>query len=114
MKDLELQRIIIHNRHEEEPYDLTKFYHKENHDVRRRGVVGEPGSIPGGVRNFNFYPGTMCVYFVCVLSCVVNGDGPGIVRTIYSGRPAFVYLSSVLVQSLLLLLQATNPQSFEF
>ena len=49
---------------------------------RRRGVFGRipafqfggPGSIPGGVWNFNFYPGTGCVSFVVfcpVLSSVV-------------------------------------------
>ena len=40
--------------------------------IRRRGVVGRvpafqpngPGSIPGGVRNFNFCPGIGCVSFV--------------------------------------------------
>ena len=75
---------------------------------RRRGVVcwvstfqpGGPGSIPGGVRNFNFYPGTGCV--LCVLSDVVSGGDPDIVLTTYSGRPAIVYLSSVMVHSLLL------------
>ena len=44
--------------------------------IRRRGVVGrvpafQPGglgSISGGVRNFNSYPGIQCVSFVCVLS----------------------------------------------
>ena len=53
---------------------------------------GGPGSIPGGVRNFNF--------------CVVFGGGPDIVLTTHSGRPALVYLSSFLVQKLLLPLQA--------
>ena len=40
--------------------------------VHRRGVAGNvpafqlcgPGSVPGGVKNFNFYPGTGCVSFV--------------------------------------------------
>ena len=44
--------------------------------MRRRGVVGRvpafqpggSGSIPGGVRNFNFCPGIGYVSFVCVLS----------------------------------------------
>ena len=49
--------------------------------VRHRGVVGRvpvfqpggPGSIPGRVRNFNFYPRTGCVYseFSPVLSLAV-------------------------------------------
>ena len=71
----------------------------------RRGEVGRvsafkpggPGSIPDGVRNFNSYPGIGCVSFVCVLSYVVSGGGPDIVLTTHSGRPALVYLSSVLV-----------------
>ena len=79
--------------------------------VRRRGVVGrvpafqlgDPGSIPCGIRNFNFYPGTRCVSFVCFLSCVVCGGSPDIVLITHSGRTALVYLCrpSVLVQSLL-------------
>ena len=78
--------------------------------IRRRDVVGRvpafqpggPGSIPGGVRNFNFCPGIGCVSFLCVLSCVVFSGGPDIVLTTHSGRSALVYLSSVLVQRLLL------------
>ena len=42
------------------------------------------------------------VSFDCVLSCVVFSRGPVIVLTIHSGRPALLYLSSVLVQRLLL------------
>ena len=53
-----------------------------------------------------------CVFFVCVLSSVVFGGGPDIVLTTHSGRPALVYLSSVLVQRLLLLLQASDPRAF--
>ena len=75
--------------------------------VWTRGVVGRvasfqpggPGSIYGGVRNFNFCPGIGCVSFVCVLSCVVFGGGPDILLTTHSGRPALVYLSSVLVET---------------
>ena len=55
---------------------------------------GGPGSIPGGVRNFNFCPGIGCVSFVCVPSSVVFGGGPDIVLTTHSGRPALVYLPS--------------------
>ena len=86
----------------------------------RRGMVGRvpafqpdgPGSIPGGVRNFKICPGIGCVSFVCVLSCVVFGRGPGIVLTTHSGRPGLVYLSSVLVQRLLLPLQASDLRAF--
>ena len=75
--------------------------------IRRRGLVGRvpafqhggPGSIPGGVRTFNFCPAIRCV--PCVLSCVVSGGGPDIVLATHSGRPALMYLSSVRVQRLL-------------
>ena len=70
------------------------------------------GSIPSRVRNFNFCPGIGCVSFVCVLSCVVFGGGTDIVLSTHSGRPALVYLSSVLVQRLLLPLQASDPRAF--
>ena len=73
---------------------------------------GGPGSISGGVRNFSFYPGTGCVLFVCILFCVVSGGGPDIVLITHPGRPALVYLSSVLVHSLLLPLQASDPREF--
>ena len=57
--------------------------------VHHSGVVGrvsvfqplDPSSIPGGVRNFNLYPGTRCVFLVCVLFCVVSGGGPDILLT---------------------------------
>ena len=52
------------------------------------------------------------MFVLCVLSCVVSGGGPDIVLTTHSGRPAFVYLSSVLFHSLLLLLQASDPWAF--
>ena len=42
----------------------------------------------------------LCVSFVYVLSCVVCDSGPDIQLTTDSGRPALVYLSSVLVYSL--------------
>ena len=58
-------------------------------------------SIPGGVRNFNLYPGTGCVSFFFVLSCVASGGGPDVLTT-YSERSALVYLSSGLVYNLLL------------
>ena len=86
--------------------------------VRRRGVAdkdpafqpGGPGSIPGGVRNFNFYSGPGCVSFVSVLSCVVSGGGPDIVLTHLQCGPRS--MSCVLVQRLLLSLQASDPRAF--
>ena len=93
---------------------------KNDKFISRSGVVGRvpafqpggPGSIPGGVRNFNFCPEIGCVSFVSVLSCVVFGGGPDTVLTTHSGRPALVYLSSVLAQRLLLPLQASHPRAF--
>ena len=88
-----------------------KFWLEEFDCIRRRRVVGRvpafqpdgPGSIPGGVRNFNFCPAIGYVSIVCVLPCVVFGGGPDIVLTTHSGRPPpLVYLSSVLVQRMLL------------
>ena len=63
---------------------------------------GSSGLIPSRIRNFHFYLGTWCVSFVKVLSCAVSCGGPDIVLITHSGRPALVYLSSVLVHSLLL------------
>ena len=62
------------------------------------------------IRNFNFYLRIGCKSFVYVLS---SGGGPGIVLTTHSGRPAHVYLSSVLVHSLLLPLKTFDPWAFE-
>ena len=73
-----------------------RFFRNRLRDVVGRVPAfqpGGPGSIPGGVRNFNFCPGIGCVSFVCVLSCVVSGGGPDIVLTIQSGRPPLVSLS---------------------
>ena len=50
--------------------------------------------------------------FVWVLFCVVSGGGPGILLIIDSGRPVLVLLSSVLIRSLWLLLQASDPPEF--
>ena len=85
-------------------------------NIRRRGVVGRvpafqpsgPGSIPGILISVL----GLGVSFVCVLSCVVFGGGPDIVLTTHSVRPALVYLSSVLVQGLLVPLQASDPRAF--
>ena len=70
----------------------------QNMIVCRPGVVGkvpasQPGgraTIPGGVRNFHFYPGTGSVSYVSVLSYVVSDGGPDIVLITHSGRPALV------------------------
>ena len=43
---------------------------------------------------------------------VISGEGPDTVLTTHSGRHALVYLSSVLVQRLLLPLQASDPRAF--
>ena len=59
-----------------------------------------PGSIPGGVRDFNFYPGTELVPIVCVLPCVVSGGGPDILLAMDSAMSALVYLSRFLVRSM--------------
>ena len=61
--------------------------HSCNLTLCRRGVVGripvfQPGgldSIPGGVKNFSFYPGIGSV--LCVLSLFVSGGGPNILLT---------------------------------
>ena len=88
--------------------------------IRRRGVVGRvpafqpggTGSIPGGVRNFNFCPGIECVLCLCSVLCILSGGGPDIVLTAHSRRPALVYLSSVLVHRKLLPLQTSDPWAF--
>ena len=40
---------------------------------------GGTSSIPDGVKNFYFCPGSGCMLFV--LSCVVSGSGPDILLT---------------------------------
>ena len=75
--------------------------------------LGDPGSILGGVRNFNFYPGTGCVCPLFVFCPVLYDGGPDIVLTTRSGRSAVVFLSSVLVHSLLLPYRHLN-QDFGF
>ena len=71
-----------------------------------------PGSIPGGVRNFNSYPEIGCVSFVCLLSCAVSGGRSDIVLTTHLGRHALVYLSSIPVHRQLLPLQTSDPRTF--
>ena len=62
--------------------------------------LGGPGSIPYGANDFNLYPETGRVTFVCVPSCVVSGDCPDILLTTYLGRLALLLMFSVLVPSL--------------
>ena len=57
----------------------------------------------------NFLGLGVCV--LCVLSCVVSGSDPDVLIT-HSGRPALLYLSSVLVHSPLLHLQTSGPWAF--
>ena len=52
--------------------------------------------------------------FNCILTCVVSGGGPDIVLITHSGRPDLVFLSSVLVHSVLLVLQASDPKAVGF
>ena len=54
------------------------------------------------------------VWPLSVLSCIVFGGGHDTVLTTHSGRPALVYLSIVLVQRLLLPLQASDTRAFGF
>ena len=54
--------------------------------------LGGPGLIPGGFKDFILSPGTGCASFVC---------GPDILLTTNSRRSVLVYLSSVVVHSLL-------------
>ena len=56
---------------------------RQNTPTRRGGPASFPGLILDRVRNFNFYPGTRCVSFVCVLYCVVSGGGPEIQLATY-------------------------------
>ena len=73
--------------------------------------AGRPSSIPRGLKDFNLYPGTGCVSFVCVLSCIVSSGGSDILLTTGSERLAIVLLPSVLVHSLAIL-KASDPQKF--
>ena len=58
-----------------------------------------PGSILGGVSDFNLDPTTSCVSFVCILSCVIFNGSSDFLLTTESGKPALVFLLSVLVNS---------------
>ena len=86
---------------------------------RRRGVDGRvlafqpggSGSIPGGIRNFSFYPGTG----LCPLSVFWPVWSLAVALTlcwahIQGGPP--LYMSSFLVHRLLLPLQVSDPRSF--
>ena len=66
--------------------------------IRLYGVNGRiPTFQPSDIGDFNLYPGTLCMPFICVLSCVFSGGGPDILLTTYSGRPVLVLLCSVLM-----------------
>ena len=92
--------------------------------IRRRGVDGRvPAFQPGAAARVRFPGRGGSGMLISVLglgvSCVfcpvfVFGGGPDIVLTTHSGRTALVYLSSVLIQSLLLPLQASDPREFGF
>ena len=64
-------------------------------------LFGGPSSIPGGTRNFNFYPGTGCISFACVPSCVVSG-GCSVIADHASRKARLCAYACVLVYSLLL------------
>ena len=61
-------------------------------------------TCPWGEHSDDDDPRAGCV--LCVLSCLVSGCGSDIVLTTHSRRSALVYLSSVLVHSLLLHIEA--------
>ena len=92
---------------------------RENVSHRSLWLVGRtsafqpegPCSFLGMVWDFNLCPGTECVPIVCVLSCVVSGDDPDILLPTDSERLALLYLSTVLVHSMWLPLQASDPRS---
>ena len=42
-------------------------------------MYGAQGSIPGGVKDINFYPGAGYVSIVCALFCAVSVGGPSCV-----------------------------------
>ena len=78
--------------------------------MSRRGVVCrvpvfQPGArlrFKAGSEILTYILGLWdCVCVLCVLSCIASGGDPGIVLTTHSGRPSLLYLSSVLVNSLL-------------
>ena len=52
------------------------------------------------------------VSFVCGLSCVVSDGGPNNVLSTRSEKPAFVYLSNIVVHGLLLSLKASDSRAF--
>ena len=54
------------------------------------------------IRNLDFYAGTGCVSFLCV----VSGGGPEILPTTHSWCPTLGYLYTVLVHSLLFLVKS--------
>ena len=76
-------------------------------------VASSVESLPSNpAARVRFSVGTGFVSFVCILYCVVSYGVPDIVSTIHLGRLVPVHLSSVLVHSLLLPLQAFDPLAF--
>ena len=89
-------------------------------NIRLRGVVGRvPAYQPDATTRVRFPAGSGILISVlglgvcplCSVLCCLRG-GLDIVLTTHSRRPALVYLSSVLVQRLLLSLQASDPRAF--
>ena len=86
----------------------------ESPSVPRSGVVwrlppSDPaarGSIHGGVKSHNLYPGNECLSFVCVLSSIVSGVDLDILPTTESLCSYRVFCFIVW-----LLLQVSNPMS---
>ena len=62
--------------------------------------LATPVQYPAGSGILISVLGLGVMTFVCVLSCIDSGGGLDIVLTTHSGRPALVYLSSVLIQRL--------------
>ena len=79
--------------------------------IRRRGVVGRV--LPSNPAGSGILISVLGLG-VCPLSvfCIISGGGPVIVLTTHSEIHALVYLSSVLVNSLLLPLEPSDPRAF--
>ena len=98
---------------------LNPHFTPKTYEVRSRDAVGRvpafqpgaSGSISGGIRNFNSILG-LGASLACVLFCDVSSGRPDIVLTTHSGRPAIVFLSSVLVHSQVLRLQESGSRIF--
>ena len=67
-------------------------------------------SLPS-THDFNLYPVTGYVSFICVLSCVLSGGVTNILMTQDLTKPALVYLSIALV---VVPPEASEPRGFVF